>query len=216
MIMLWIVFAVKNYCLVLALFWLSHFFSPILIAPGPVCGWSLPHGGRPSLSEYSCMDKVSETLATTSLILLHPFLLPSFLLFRPVLLHVCLSAFISVGRSLYHYFTHALSISPFIYSSFPFTLFLFLFLFVFLVVLLLLLLSSFHLSVFLSFLHLISLTRPFSFDFLFFPGKLMNGSACIKGRKHFPLSHRCLFITRRCMLQVCTSGISSLIIIPSN
>ena len=110
--MLWIVFAVKNYCLVLALFWLSHFFPPILIAPGPVCGWSLPHGGRPSLSEYSCMDKVSETLATTSLILLHPFLLPSFLLFRPVLLHVCLSAFISVGRSLTVYISFHLFIFP--------------------------------------------------------------------------------------------------------
>ena len=88
------------------------FFSPILIAPGPVCGWSLSHGGRPSLSEYSCMDKVSETLATSILILFHPFLLPSFLLFRPVLLHVCLSAFILVGRSLTVYISFHLFIFP--------------------------------------------------------------------------------------------------------
>ena len=100
MIMLWIVFAVKNYCLVLALFWLFHFFPPILIAPGPVCGWTLPHGGRPSLSEHSCMDKVSETLATSILILLHPFLPPSFLLFRPVLFHVSLPLFLSVALSI--------------------------------------------------------------------------------------------------------------------
>ena len=91
----------------------------------------------------------------------------------------------SVSLPLFLLVALSLSISPSIYSSFPLTLFLFLFLFVFLVVLLLPLLISFHLSVFLSFLHLISLTRPFSFLFPFLSRKTNEWICLYQGSKAF-------------------------------
>ena len=128
-------------------------------------------------------------------------------------LHVPYS--LSVSLSVIISTTHTLSISPPIYSSSRLILFLFLFCFL-LPNFLLLLVHLLFFLILILFLFLFSalslslsvhLSQSLFFQFLFlliFPGELMNGSACIRDQRPFPLSHPCSFIMRRCTLQVCT------------